>query len=226
MLLHYLTIWRPTILWKALFLYPRRHNILTRKNIENFELRINDVFLTSYVRYHASWNLIIFAAKQKHSGAKVSKLFLLIIKCKVHAPGSKYLFLIYSCLNPLALFRCCLAFRSQINLYLCCFCTWNSTPSPSNIYHRPIIIMPFPDSCNGSIPIWQCLTTQAPSTEHITLQAQVVFEPRTCQLQEFLISAYSTNWGSCSQSLSLEVWGEKFVLKEGWRHIASRQRDM
>jgi len=115
--LHCLTLWWPAILRKALFLYLRRHNILTRKNIKNFELGINNVFITSYVRYHASWNLIIFASKQNLSWAKI---IIIIPPTNYNVEYthlvSKCLLLINSCLKPSALSRCCIAFRRQINL--------------------------------------------------------------------------------------------------------------
>jgi hypothetical protein len=35
-----------------------------------------------------------------------------------------------------------------------------------------------------------------------------------------------TNRGKYLQILGLEIWGQKVVLEEGWRHIASKSRKM
>jgi len=53
---------------------------------------------------------------------------------------------------------------------------------------------------------------------------QFGFEPPTRRLRRYLL--WPTNRGRCTQILALEIWLEKVVLAEGWRHIASKRRDM
>jgi hypothetical protein len=56
------------------------------------------------------------------------------------------------------------------------------------------------------------------------MNRQLGFEPWTCRLRDLIIYFRLTNRGRYV-GLALEIWREKVVLEEGWRHVTSERRD-
>jgi hypothetical protein len=102
-----------------------------RKNIAKYVMGLTIVFLISYVPYHALWTYIFFNLDRIIDLPNLSASdFLLIIMI------SFCLFVMNSCLNPVALFCTSSLFRKHLKRFLCCCWKTNSPPTDVELRRR------------------------------------------------------------------------------------------
>ena len=102
-----------------------------RKNIAKYVMGLTIVFLISYGPYHAIWSYFFFKLGHiihlPYLSASDFLLLNLISYC---------LFVMNSCLNPVALFCTSSLFRKHLKRYLCCCCKRNSPPTDIELRRR------------------------------------------------------------------------------------------
>ena len=115
----------------------QRQHVRALKNTAKVVLGLTLVFLISYVPYHAYKTYLFSTADLKLSEVNLIK-FIYHNYCNVGYTFIvlRCLFLINSCLNPVALICMSFTFRTQFKRYLTCRCKANSPPNDLELTRR------------------------------------------------------------------------------------------
>jgi hypothetical protein len=108
----------------------------TRRNNAKIVMGLAFAFMISYVPYHILWTYFIYRDKNLGFLNIADTLDYSNHKFKYAYLISTGLFLINSCLNPVALFCTSSPFRRHLKRYLTCFCKTNSPPTNFELKRR------------------------------------------------------------------------------------------
>jgi hypothetical protein len=109
----------------------------TRRTAAKIVVGLTVVFLISFVPYHAAWVYVIYTEKTSYrSGNIYDGSIPTNYKLQYVNLISTCFFLIYYCLNPVALFCTSSALRQHLKRYVTCFFKTNYPPADEDLTRR------------------------------------------------------------------------------------------
>jgi hypothetical protein len=108
----------------------------TRKNAAKIVMGLSLVFLISSVSYHVLWTHLILNLDRNFNIFNGMSSIDWFINLTLMVLISKFLLLINSCINPVAIFCTSCLFREHLKRYLTCFCKTNSPPTNVKLTRR------------------------------------------------------------------------------------------